>query len=143
MPSIESLVINQVQGEYLTRDHKMMAYLDEVKSISMKIKDFKIRQIPIEENRKADALANLAFAFDFIADINVPLEFLPCPSIEVTKLVCTVESSLMWIDNIISYLQDGTLPTDKLQDRCIQHRSAKFCLLNRILYKRIHAEGNS
>ena len=49
----------------------------------------------------------------------------------------------MWIDNIISYLQDGTLPTDKLQDRCIQHRPAKFCLLNRILYKRIHAEGNS
>ena len=65
----------------------MVAYLDEVKAISMKIKDFKIRQISREENKKVDALANLASAFDFISDRSVPLKFLPDPSIDITKIV--------------------------------------------------------
>ena len=59
----------------------MMAYLDEVKNVSMKIKDFKILQIPREENKKADALTSLASTFDFILDRNIPLVFLTSPSI--------------------------------------------------------------
>ena len=54
----------------------MVAYLDEVKAMSMKIKNFKIRQIPRKENKKADALANLASTFDLISDKSIPLEFL-------------------------------------------------------------------
>ena len=53
--------------------------------MSMKIRDFKIRQIPWKENRKTDALANLASAFDIILDKSVPLEFLPNLSIEIAK----------------------------------------------------------
>ena len=67
------LVVNQVQGDYLTKDLQMVAYLDEVKAISMKIKYFKICQIPKEESKKTDALANLASTFDFILDWSVPL----------------------------------------------------------------------
>ena len=37
------LVVNQVQGDYLAKDTRMVAYLDEVKIMSRKIKDFKIR----------------------------------------------------------------------------------------------------
>ena len=81
------LVVNQVQGDYLPKDLHIMAYLDEVKAMEMKIKDFKILQIPREENKKADALANLASAMDFISNKNVPLEFLSNPSIDVAKIV--------------------------------------------------------
>ena len=66
----------------------MVTYLDEVKIMSTNIKDFKIRQIPREENKKVDALKNLASAFDFISDMSIPLEFLPNPSIKITKTVC-------------------------------------------------------
>ena len=65
------LVVNQVQGEYLAKDHRMVAYLDEVKNVLMKIKDFKICQIPREENKKADALGNLTSTFDFISPQSV------------------------------------------------------------------------
>ena len=82
----------------------MVTYLDEVKNISLKIKDFNIRQIPKEKNKKADALINLASAFNFISDRNIPLEFLPNPSIEVAKIVYQAEASLMWMDDIIAYL---------------------------------------
>ena len=92
----------------------MVAYLDEVKAISMKIKDFKIHQIPREENKKADALANVASTFDFISDKSVPLEFLPSPSIDIAKIVCQATTNLTWMGNIIVYLKYGELPLDKL-----------------------------
>ncbi|GFZ07006.1 hypothetical protein Acr_18g0011760 [Actinidia rufa] len=84
--SDSQLVVNQVQGDYLAKDARMMAYLGEVKAASAKIKDFKIRQIPWEENKKADALSNLASTFESISDRCIPLEFLASPSIE--HLVC-------------------------------------------------------
>ena len=93
----------------------MVAYLDEVKTTSMKIKDFKIHQIPREEIKKADTLANLASTFDFTSDKNVPLEFLPNPSTNVAETVCQTVANPTWMDDIITYLQDGKLPSDRLQ----------------------------
>ena len=97
----------------------MVACLDEVKAIPMKIKDFKIRQIPKEENKKVDALANLASAFDFILDMSVHLEFLPSPNIDIAKTICQAIIKLTWMDDIIAYHKDGELPLDKLQARRI------------------------
>ena len=102
-------MVNQVQWDYLAKDLRMVDYLDEVKAISTKIKDFKIRQIPREENKKANALTNLASTFDFISDKSVPLEFLQNPSIEITKFVCQIEAGPTWMDDIIAYLWDVTL----------------------------------
>ena len=107
-----------------------MTYLDEVKVVSTKIKDFKICQFPQEKNKKANALANLASTFEFISDRSITLEFLPNPSIEIAKNVCQIEASPMWIDDIIAYLRDETLPLDKLQAHQIQYGSSKFWLLN-------------
>ncbi|GFZ15860.1 hypothetical protein Acr_25g0002690 [Actinidia rufa] len=134
--SDSQLVVNQVQGNYLAKDTRMMAYMDEVKTMSVKIKDFRIRQIPREENKKADALANLASTFEFISDRCIPLEFLASPSIEVANQVLRVEESLTWMAEIIIYLQEGTLPKDKLQARRIQYRSTRFCIINGGLYKK-------
>ena len=93
----------------------MVAYLDEVKAISMKIKDFKIHQISKKENGKADALANLASAFEFTLDRSVSLEFFPNPSIDVSKTICQAAVNPTWMDDIITYLQDGKLPSNRLQ----------------------------
>ncbi|GFZ15780.1 hypothetical protein Acr_25g0001890 [Actinidia rufa] len=114
----------------------MVAYLNEVKTMSRKIRDFKICQIPREENKKADALAILASAFYFILDKHIPLEFLASPSTEVANPVFQSKGSPTWMDKIFVYLQNGILPQDKLQARRIQYKSARFCILNGILYKR-------
>ena len=113
----------------------MMTYLEEVKSMSTRIRDFMISQIPREVNQKADALANLASTFEFISDRSIPLEFLPSPSIDIAKTICQAEIGPTQIDDIITYLQDGTLPTDKFQACRIQYRAAKFCLIQGVLYK--------
>ena len=82
----------------------MVAYLDEMKNMSIKIKDFKIFQISREENMKVDALANLISAFDFISDKSIFLEFFPYPSIEIAKTVCQTKVDPTWMDDIIAYL---------------------------------------
>lgn len=115
--SDSQLVVNQVQGDYLAKDTRMIAYLGEVKAASTKIKFFKIRQIPREDNKKADALANLASTFEFISNRYVPLEFLASPSIGITNQVLQAEESPTWMDEITAYLQDGILPKEKLQAR--------------------------
>ncbi|GFZ05230.1 hypothetical protein Acr_17g0008020 [Actinidia rufa] len=134
--SDSQLVVNQVQGDYLTKDSRMVAYLDKAKTMTVKIQNFKICQIPKEENKKDDALPNLASAFYFISDRSVPMEFLPNPSIEVSKTVCQIEAEPTWMDDITAYLRDRTLPPDKLQSRRIQYRSIRFCLLYGVLYKK-------
>ena len=44
-PSVTQLMVNQVQGDYLVKELQMVAYLDEVKAMLTKIKNFHIRQI--------------------------------------------------------------------------------------------------
>ena len=75
-------------------------------------------------------------AFMFISDRSIPLEFLPSPSIDIAKIICQAVADPTWIDDIIAYIQDGTLPSDKLQARRICYRATKFCLIQGILYKR-------
>ncbi|XP_057463265.1 uncharacterized protein LOC130753291 [Actinidia eriantha] len=134
--SDSQLVVNQVQGEYFAKDSRMIAYLDEVKIMMGKIKNFKICQIPKEENKQADALANLTSSFDFISDRSIPMEFLAGPSIQSEVAVFNAEEGPTWMDDIFAYLQYGTLPQDRLQARRIQYRSARFCILSGVLYKR-------
>ncbi|GFZ00940.1 hypothetical protein Acr_14g0005750 [Actinidia rufa] len=114
----------------------MIAYLGDVKAVSAKIKEFKIHQIPREDNKKADALANLASTFEFISDRCIPLEFLTSPSIGIADQILQTEENPTWLDKIIAYLQKGILPRDKLQARRLQYRSARFCIFKGKLYKR-------
>ncbi|GFS37343.1 hypothetical protein Acr_00g0051440 [Actinidia rufa] len=131
---------NEAEYETLLASLKVAAELgvdslDVFNDSQLVLRDFKIRQILREENKKIDALANLVLAFDFILDRTIPLEYLSCPSIEVAKSAYQANTGPTWLDNIIVYLKTRVLPSNKLQARWIQYRSAKFCILNGILYK--------
>ncbi|GFZ11448.1 hypothetical protein Acr_22g0008460 [Actinidia rufa] len=130
------LVGLRVQGDYLAKDARMITYLGEVKAASAKIRKFKIHQIPREDNKEADALANLASIFEFISNRCIPLEFLANPSIGVANQILQTDENPTWMDEIIAYLQRGILPKDKLQARRLQYRSARFCIFKDELYKR-------
>ncbi|GFS46883.1 multifunctional protein 2 [Actinidia rufa] len=123
--------MNQVQGDYLAKDLQMMAYLDEVKAMSMKIKDFKIRQILREESKKADALANLASTFDFISDRSVLMDFLPNSSINVSKTYCQV-------------VTDPTIPKAIISDNARQFDNNGFSLfyLDLAIFNHFSLSGN-
>ena len=57
------------------------------------------------------------------------------PSIDIPD-VLQAQNKESWMAPIISYLKDGTLPEGKDEARKLRIRSARYILLNDILYKR-------
>ena len=56
------VIVNQILDEYQARDESMIAYLKLAKELLGQFKEYKIVQIPREENEQADVLAKLASA---------------------------------------------------------------------------------
>ena len=50
--------------------------------------------------------------------------------------VSYVQSKGSWIDPIVTYIRDGTLPVNPSEARKIRVRSSRFMILNDELYKR-------
>ena len=57
------------------------------------------------------------------------------PSIDILE-VQQVESRGNWMTPIISYLKDGRLPEEKDEARKLRVRSARYVLMDDVLYKR-------
>nr|GEY23232.1 hypothetical protein [Tanacetum cinerariifolium] len=54
------LVANQVNGTYIAKEADMIRYLEKVRTLTSSFKVFSIRQVPISENKKANALSKIA-----------------------------------------------------------------------------------
>ncbi|KAI5333918.1 hypothetical protein L3X38_024050 [Prunus dulcis] len=83
----------------------------------------------------ADALARLASAINDKVGRKVLVEILAQPS-TVASETCTVRYEDTWMSHIYSYLTNGTLPEDKAQARKVRYRSARYTVINNVLYKR-------
>ena len=81
---------------------------------------------------EADALANEASANEPIDEFD---EVQYIPSIDLPE-VLQVRNEVNWMTPIVSYLKDGSLPERKDEARRLRVRSAKYVLLNEVLYKR-------
>ncbi|XP_070019546.1 uncharacterized protein [Nicotiana sylvestris] len=68
--SDSQLVVNQMLGTYTSREARMQQYLEKVRELIKQFQNWKVRQIPRDENLKVDALANLASAADVANDAN-------------------------------------------------------------------------
>ncbi|GJU67922.1 reverse transcriptase domain-containing protein [Tanacetum coccineum] len=54
------LVSNQVNEVYVAKEPGMIKYLEKVENLASAFKEFSIKQVPKEENKKADALIKMA-----------------------------------------------------------------------------------
>ncbi|CAL9024100.1 unnamed protein product, partial [Prunus brigantina] len=101
-------------------------------------KTYHIRQIPRSENSHADALSRLASAIDDRIGRHVPVEVLARRSTTEAD-VNTVRQDPSWMDPIHAYLSNGTLPTDRTEAKAVRRRSARYLLLQGILYRRSYS----
>lgn len=58
--SDSELVVKQVKGQYRVRKEDLRPLYQRVKQLQSKLKGFKIKHIPRQQNREADKLANAA-----------------------------------------------------------------------------------
>ncbi|KAL5568585.1 hypothetical protein UlMin_025160 [Ulmus minor] len=108
----------------------MASYLEKAKEAMNQFDTVTIIQVPRAENTNADALARLATGLEERLLKTVPIEILEAPSIDKQEQVGSIVVRPCWMDPIISFLRDGTLPADKFEARRLRFRSAPFIWKN-------------
>ncbi|KAL5577794.1 hypothetical protein UlMin_019493 [Ulmus minor] len=111
------LVVSQVNSEFQAKGEKMASYLEKAKEAMNQFDTVTIIQVPRAENTNADALARLATGLEERLLKTVPIEILEAPSIDKKEQVGSIVVRPCWMDPIISFLRDGTLPADKFEAR--------------------------
>ncbi|KAL5564919.1 hypothetical protein UlMin_028083 [Ulmus minor] len=122
--SDSQLVVSQVNSEFQAKGEKMASYLEKAKEAMNQFDTVTIIQVPRAENTNADALARLATGLEERLLKTVPIEILEVPSIDKSEQVGYIVVRPCWMDPIISFLRDGTLPADKFEARRLRFRSA-------------------
>ncbi|XP_030963996.1 uncharacterized protein LOC115985174 [Quercus lobata] len=107
------LVMGQVNGMYEAKEERMRKYLSRVMCLMKRFEKAKFVQIPREENVEADTIAKEASASEFI-DKSDQIQYMP--SIDIPEV--------------------QQLPEEKDEARKLRVRSARYLLLNEVLYKR-------
>ncbi|KAL5559555.1 hypothetical protein UlMin_035766 [Ulmus minor] len=114
----------------------MASYLEKAKEAMNQFDTVTIIQVPRAENTNADALARLATGLEERLLKTVPIEILEVPSIDKPEQVGSIVVRPCWMDPIISFLRDETLPADKFEARRLRFRSARYFLDKGKLYKK-------
>ncbi|KAK3041945.1 hypothetical protein RJ639_002253 [Escallonia herrerae] len=130
------LVVNHVLGDYEAKDERMAQYLQLVKTLALKFKNFTIQQIPRDQNTQADTLSRLASTEVPNVRHLVYLEFLKERSISSQTEIGVVDQESCWMDMIIKYLSTGKLPSERHEGRNLCVRAARYALVEGVLYKK-------
>nr|XP_016451046.1 PREDICTED: uncharacterized protein LOC107775782 [Nicotiana tabacum] len=133
------LLIRQDQGDWETRDIKLIPYRQCVEDLSKRFKSIEFRYIPRFHNELADALATLASMLPYLGNTHIdPLEI----QIRDQHGYCnTIEAELdgePWYRDIKQFLKTREYPehANRNQKRTIRRLSNGFFLSGEILYEK-------
>ncbi|XP_038693764.1 uncharacterized protein LOC119991491 [Tripterygium wilfordii] len=127
--SDSQLIVGQLTGEYAAKTKAMIAYLTEAKKLIEKLEDFEIQQVPRGQNSHADALATLASADQEKLRRTIIIDIQEKPSVPPEQVeVSQAELGPSWMDPLVGFLKDGSLPEDKKEARKVTMKSSHFWL---------------
>ncbi|XP_050207651.1 uncharacterized protein LOC126657071 [Mercurialis annua] len=136
--SDSKLVVNQVLGLYEVKDPEMKKYVDRVKELLANITEeggkWELEQIPREENTEADTLAKAGAAKDTIP--GVPCSIQNFSSVQNPEATFLINPMDQWMEQIISYIENGILPEDNKEARRVKRRAPHFSYRDGTLYRK-------
>ena len=110
----------------------MKKYLNKVRRLIKKFSEAHFIQVPREENLEVDTLAKEASVSELTDEFD---EAQYMPSIDIPK-VQQIGGEENWMTPIISYLKEGKLPQGRDEACKLRIKSAKYVLMDEVLYKR-------
>ena len=138
--SDSQLVVRHVQKEYEAKNACMARYLTKVRDTLQRFTEWTIEKIKRAENGRVDALAGIAASLPIKEAILLPIHVQTNPSITKAFTCSTIETSQAygqeWTEDIMRYLQIGTLPEEHKQAHKIRVQATRFTLIEEHLYKR-------
>ncbi|GJR81873.1 reverse transcriptase domain-containing protein [Tanacetum coccineum] len=110
-----------MNGEYVANDEGMAKYLAKAKEHATSFKKFSIKNIPRNQNQKADVLSKLAsVAFNHLTK-DILVEVLNAKSMDTQEVSTIVEEEEdNWMTPIIKCLEEGIWPTDENEARVLR-----------------------
>nr|GEX14673.1 reverse transcriptase domain-containing protein [Tanacetum cinerariifolium] len=118
------VVANQVNGSYIAKEPGMIRYLEKVRAFTSNFMEFSIKQVPIGENKKADALRKIASSSFAHLSKPVLVEELKENSIDKKEVLAVVEEGgRTWMTPIYEYLTEEILPREKKKARAIRRKA--------------------
>ncbi|XP_031104742.1 uncharacterized protein LOC116009751 [Ipomoea triloba] len=130
------LVVGHVTGEYEANEGSMQRYRDVVFRTLREFEGYEIHQVSREQNADADMLSKLSTGIPIHIRKIARVEDLETSSIDISW-VCPVQTrEPCWIDHIIKYIKDGTLPLDEQNAKLAKLRAPSYVILDDKLYKR-------
>ncbi|XP_070002480.1 uncharacterized protein [Nicotiana sylvestris] len=133
------LIIRQAQGEWETRDVKLIPYRQHVEDISKRFKSVEFRYIPCFHNELVDALAILASMLPYPGNVYIdPLEIQIQERHDYCNTVEVEPNVQPWYHDIKIFLKTKEYPEQANGDqkRTIKRLSSGFFLSGEVLYKR-------
>ena len=126
------LVMGQVNGTYEAKEERMKRYLNKVRHLIKKFSEAHFVQVPREENMEADTLAKEASVNELMNEFD---EIQYMPSIDLPE-VQQIGGDENWMTPIFGYLKEGKLPQGRDEARKLRIKSARYVLMDKVLYKR-------
>lgn len=114
----------------------MEEYFKYSKQIMARFVAVEVEQVPRIENYWADILARMAATSNAKMHRTVPVETKTRLSIVQEVEVMCLGTKASWMDPIIAYIRDRTLPADKRQARKLRLQAARYTLIDGLLYRR-------
>ena len=136
IPGDSQLVVGQVNGEYETRDQRMIRYASPVKQQLGRFEGWKLEHISRDSNEKADALVVVAASLPIRETVFLPVYYQPTSSITTNQVSHINKACSSWLTPIMHYLSSGELLDNRIKACKIQVHAARFSLMNGQLYKR-------
>ena len=120
----------------------MLWYLNQVKRLSWGFHSFTLEQVPRSKNSHADSLATLATSSreKLPRIILVEDHETSAYDIQVPIRVHFTRVGPSWMDPVVTFLKNGTLPEDRVEAKKIRRKASRFWLSkDQKLYKRSYS----
>ena len=133
------LIVGQVNEELEVKDKRMQEYLDKAKYLQSNFDSFSLLHIPRNKNTHADSLATLATSSGQSLPRVILVEDLYKPTTTKRDAVHIhhVRVGPSWMDPLVLFLKEDTLPDDKTEADKIRRNTSRFWLFeDQKLYKR-------
>jgi hypothetical protein len=131
--------VGHIKGEFEAKGDKMKKYLAKVQGMQSSFQKFNITKIPRKDNKKADHLARMASAEERgVEKDKENIRSLRHSSIseDASDIVSSVEEVSDWRSEIIKYLENGFLRSEKKSIMQLRMKAGRFTMVNGMLYKR-------
>ncbi|GJV85481.1 hypothetical protein Tco_0466459 [Tanacetum coccineum] len=131
------LVACQMNGEFVANSEGMAKYLAKAKEQAASFKKIPIKNIPRNQNQKANVLSKLAsVAFNHLTK-EILVEVLNANSVDLEEVSTIVEDEgHNWMTQIIECLEKGIWPNDENEARVLRMEISQYIMEDGVLLKK-------